>query len=495
MRGNSAKSYTYNTVVVGPSGSTWPFSPRNQVETFFFDFDPVRNEVIWSSGNSPGVLGLAEAGAILHGAFFLAYVHPTDRYRVESLLESALKGDGPYIATYRWIRPDNQEVRVLHCRAMVEADGSLMRGFILDLSSEVPVLQSQCDYLDSMGFGLSQLGTTSLTIDTEFRIRSSHGAIIDGALSLGLQDLDLSLIRPGRSFPECFKSDLSRDSISELLARALRGSVTEMTWRGYEGQVRPVVVAGIVQGLVVLVADIKIQQSIERALKSSEARLRALERSTDSARALIDLTQEMVGFAALAGRQANGNPLVRHAMEALLATAREAGVIAQKLIHEHKSFHSDGALKALSRDPTHRQEAEIVTTEAKGAGASIVFAAKNERTSSSFTSLLKDSGFNCATATLEENDLRNVLLEHKFVRTVILDISHDTLHSALLVRQIRKFFPALQLLCLVSGPIDCFPELHSAGANLIMAKPVSARDIERAVRNLLSLASIAHKFS
>jgi hypothetical protein len=481
--------------VVGPSGSTWPFSPRNQAGSFFFDFDPIRNEVIWSSGNSPEVLGLAEAGAILHGAFFLAYVHPADRYRVESLLESVLQGSGPYVATYRWIRPDTQEVRVLHCRGMLEADGSLMRGFIIDLSAEVPTLQSHCDFLDSMGFGLSQLGVTSLTIDTEFRIRSSHGPLLEGAFSLGLQDLDLPLLRPGRSFPECFKSDRSRDVITELLSRALNGSVTEMTWRGYEGHIRPVVVTGVVQGLVVVVADIKIQQSLEDAVKSSETRLRAFEESAHSARALIDLTQEMVGFAALVGRQANGNPLVRHAMEALLTTAREAGVVAQKLIHDHESLQLGGTAKPTTRNSVPEYGTETTISGIKGSGATIVFAAKDRRTSSSFTSLLMDSGFHCASASLEEGELRNVLLTHKFVRLVILDISHETHHGALLLRRIRKFFPALQLLCLVSGPVDGFPELRSAGANQLLAKPVSARDIERVARNLLSLTTTRQKES
>jgi CheY-like chemotaxis protein len=484
VRATSAPSFAHRTVLVGSEGSVWPFVPRKLSGAFFFDYDPHRDVLVWGSGNSAEVLGMSESATTAHGAFLLAHVHSADRFRVESMLHESLTTSAPYVCTYRWIRPDTQETRVIHVRALLEADGSLFRGIVFDLSSEVPALQHNCDHLDAIALSMGQLGQTGLVVDADLRIRAIRGAAHSDRFSLGLVDFSVASLRPGAILSECFSDERSKEVVRELLAKAMSGVSEKRVWRGFGADIRPITSNDVVQGLVILVQERNTEEALEESLAVIETTREERTRYRSIGGTIVDLSQEILGFSALIARQATDNSLIRHAAGALLTTARMCGQKAQELLAPLQTPIPEGR-SVVTKLPPRCDSVKALPPATK-----IVFASTEARTAQTFSVLLRGSGLPCSAVSFAEHDLREVLMKHNFIRVVILDITSEGRPGLTVIRKLRRFFPALHFVALVPGPIEDYEAFRRAGADLLISKPATARDIERVVKGLLILGKL-----
>jgi len=483
VSGASARFYQRNTVSVSRSGTAWPFVALKQPGALFFQYDPQAHQLAWCSGNCEQVLGTPEQAVIAHGALFLAHLHPSDRFKISTLLENALASGVPYVATYRWIRPDTGELTLLHCRAMMDGDGSALRGFITDLTAESALLRSGGDALDTVTDALGCFDSDTLILDTELRIRFARSAGAGGDIfGLGLDGFDANRLQPGSLYIECFETTTARNKAEQLLRPSLEGTAATLSheWNGYRALFRPIHSNGVVEGILIELRNNTSEQKLLERIDELEELVERLSQAPILSSRAADLSQELVGYAAIVSRSATRDPILRHVAEALMDATRELGSITRGTTsHEPPSAHLDFPGAYQDNYVDGRQPAF----------SNVVFASSDERTATVTTSLLRGSGLNASACALTEVALRETLMRHNRVRLLILDVTSSSSATPSLLRSLRRFFPALHIVCLVSGSTQQFSELQRAGAALLVSKPVSPRNLERIARNFISFAS------
>ncbi len=485
MNGSTALNYVRNTITIGPPGAAWPFAPHKQPGTFFFEYCPVAHKVVWSSGNSQEVLGLSEAAIASHGAIFLAHVHPYDRFRIESLLERSLRGEFPYVATYRWTRPDTSEIRHLHARALLEPDGTVFRGMLVDISSEVPGIRTDPDLGVTSSDPFDMLGIDGAVLDLEFKLRGifSHGTT--PPLTFGLSDALTDQIQIGNSLPECFSSTSSQEYVHRILEQALElcGQAIIIEWPNLRASVRAILRDGVPSGVAISLLDVSYEQDLARENKALILQLNQLTASPEHSSELANLSQEIVGYAALIRRHISSSPLLQETVDALVAATRALGERARKLVTLHKNIND-------SSDSLTKQVATLypIATPCVAQNARILFASFGDVTKSSLPVLLNGEGITTIACHLDEDELRSHLLSNEFVRIVVIDIPNRDLRTTPLLRTLKRFFPALHIVCLVPGIAENFSDLQRAGALLLLPKPVTPHEIHRVLKGLLEIS-------
>ncbi len=482
---SAALNYARNTVTIGPSGAAWPFVPHKQTGTLFFEYCPANNSVLWNSGNSLDVLGMSEAAISSHGAIFLAHVHSIDRFRIESLLESALQGDTPYVATYRWIRPDTAEIRYIHIRALLEPDGSILRGMLVDISSEVVGIQNDPDLTTSAGSSFNMLGIDGVVLDLEFRIRSIFAHHDNLALTFGLSDADTERILVGRNLLECFSSTTSQEHVHRILEQALDtpGEEFVVEWQETRASIRTLLRDGVPSGIGISLLNVAYEQELARENKALLVRVNQLTASPEHISEIANLSQEIVGYAALIKRQSGGNRLLQEAVDALVMSTRDLGERTRKLVTLHTSI-ADTLSKEHAHTATESVEGPLHGIE----GAQILFSSLKELPCSALPSLLEDVGIASIVCSLDEHEIRAQLLQYDFVRIAVLDVPSRDFRTAPLIRSLRRLFPALHFVCLVPGPASSFSDIQRAGAFWLLPKPITSQELEKVLKGLLEIS-------
>lgn len=483
-RAPTTSSTARQTLLVGASGSAWPFVPRKLSGAFFFDFDPQHGAITWCSGNSLEVLGMSDAACSLHGSFLLAHLHPGDRYRVESNLNRSMQLLQPFVATYRWNRPDSNESRVMHCRAMLDSEAQILRGFILDLSDQLVTLQGECDHLAALSFSFEQLKKTGLILDVEFRVRSVHSPSNSEAYSLGLGQITQSYIRPGAFFSSAFTTQSIQDQVQDLLAETMCTGHKKLDYTHYSAELSVISVEGVPQGVSIEINDRSQQITLDAVRAECSSLKLTLETQRSKLIKLVNATQEMVGFAALISRHAVGNPLLRHVSEALIATAKESSKEASEVIEHHQRYVTRESLHPVSSpsriiNTTGSSHRRVRATE-------VLVASSTLRSAQTLAALLRDSGVGTIGSRLAEPELKEAIQSNPHLRLVVLDLSGDVQQDAILIRRIHRFFPATQIICISRDGSEIVKRLRRAGAALVLIKPATPREVERAVRQLIT---------
>jgi CheY-like chemotaxis protein len=202
-----------------------PYSPRafpgvqfsGRTNAFFFSYSPKEQKLLSASQNIAEVLGTVSSYLMGEGDIFLRYVHPDDRFQLLTDLDQTLDTDVPLRSTYRWVRPDNGQVRLLHARASLvrKKSESFLQGVILDVSDE---LHAGFEWRPHLLPLLSQLEATFVLIDPENRITwRSHPSIPIG------KD-DTVNVEEGKDFLEYISPSL-RQKTSQLLEKARAGTI------------------------------------------------------------------------------------------------------------------------------------------------------------------------------------------------------------------------------------------------------------------------------
>ncbi|RMD86281.1 MAG: PAS domain-containing protein, partial [Candidatus Dadabacteria bacterium] len=241
---------------------------------FIFSYSPSYKTLIAWSENAEQVLGVKDIEIARDGNLFMRHVHPDDRYLLLTDLEEALKGKSPYRATYRWIRPDTDETRWLHCRAgLRKVNGEeLFEGIIIDLSDEFTGETSFIAGPDSVQSVISAFPALVFTVDRDkrlLRINRKPGKL---TFNFGDEGFKFSLLKIGRPLLDCFSDSELAENYANIMDNILEGSVSHYHSRialeetVFNLEITPLISREITQGLLFNVTDITESVKMEREI-------------------------------------------------------------------------------------------------------------------------------------------------------------------------------------------------------------------------------------
>jgi CheY-like chemotaxis protein len=419
----------------------------------------------------------------IHGALFLAYVHPADRFSTEVFLDTALREGTPYVATYRWIRPDSNEVRFIHCRATREPGTSLFKGILVDITAEAPKLRSGGDLALGIGDLLRHLALPGIALDPELTVLSVNLQPHHPPLSLGVSDLDYEKLRPGASLLACVSSDESRSHLQGTLEKLLVPGATPFSCNvdGFETIGHPLQADGMSHGVVIYTLDKRNERRALEQVSALEHELQLIHSMRTFRPRVAASIQEIAGYGALITRHSRSNPLLAAISDSLLHSIRELAATTDQL-HAAPSKSS-----LLPKHHSRRRKGSSPLVFSRNTSAQVVFTSLSPRCATSHALALRDSGIPCATASLDEQDLTTLIRTAQRIAVLILDTPINERECASLIRRIKRTAPHLHIVCLASSDPGTHTTLLRAGAVTVLSKPASIREVEKTVRTLLTL--------
>lgn len=483
MRGKPSRRPSRSTVPTGPSGAVTERSSPHPPGVLAFTYNTETSSVTERSPNSIEVLGVAPQHLSIHGALFLAYVHPADRFGTEVLLDTALRDGTPYVATYRWIRPDSNEVRFIHCRAARIPATPLFKGMMIDITSEASKLRADGDLALSIGDLLKHLALPGIALDNELTIRAVNLEPHHPALSLGVTDLDYEKLRPGVSLIDCVSRGDSRTKIQDTFEKLLTPHATPLSFTvdGFETIAHPLYADGMVHGVAIFTLDKRGEHKALEHAAALEQELKEAHSYRSLRSHIITATQEIAGYGALITRHSRANPLLSAISDSLLQSIRELAATTDRL---HRPAHSIAAVKSAS--PRRRRSATPFTAK-RTPSAHVIFVSESPRCATSHTLALRESGIPCATAPYDEHELLELLRAAQRIEVVIIDAPRNEGECPPLVRRLKRAAPHILVVCLASNDPATHANLLRAGTVAVLSKPASMREVEKVTRKLLAL--------
>ena len=487
MRGKPTRIPSRSTVRTGPWGAAQEPASSHYPGVLTFSYNTETSSVTKSSPNAKQVLGVSPQHLSVHGALFLAYVHPADRFTTEVLLDTALRNGTPYVATYRWIRPDSNEVRFIHCRACRDPATKLFSGMMIDLTSETPKLRGEGEMALAIGELLTYLGISGLTLDLELTIRSVTIESAHYPLSFGGPVCSYEALRRGASLLDCFKDDAAKRAIAEQCEALLAPNAQECSYTvdGFQTILRPLVCDSIPHGIIIYTLDRRSEAATKDHVAALEQELLKFSDIKTYRPAIAAATQEIAGYSALITRHSRGNPLLAAISDSLFQSIRELAATTDRL--------NDPSLPSLSKPPGRLRKRKTTPASIlrRQSSASIIFSSHSPRCATSHALLLRESGFACATCELEETALVSLLRASDTINVIILDAPTHESSVIPLVRRIKREAPKVAIVCLATQDDGLHGLLHKAGAVAVLIKPATPKYIEKVVKTLLELKAAA----
>lgn len=487
MSGKPSRKPSRSTVRTGPWGAASAnpslSSTADSPGVLSFTYDPDTSSVTRSTPNAHEVLGVTQQHLSIHGALFLAYVHPADRFSTEVLLDAALRNGTPYIATYRWVRPDTNEVRFIHCRATRDTDSRLFTGILIDITAETPKLRAGGDLSVGIGDLLQHLALPGISLDPELTIRSINLEPHHPPLSLGVPDLDYEKLRAGVSILDCVHTLDSQNQLRLTLEKLLvpDAQPTRFNEDGYETVAHPLRADGISHGIALYTLDKRSERNAIEQATALEHELRLIQDMRKFRPRIAAATQEIAGYGALITRHARSNPLLAAISDSLLQSIRELAATTDQL-----GPRESPALSASLRS-TRRRKNTSPLTFGRNPSAHVIFTSESPRCATSHALALRESGIPCATSSLDEHELVPLVKNASQMEVVIIDAPIHERGCAPLIRRLKREAPHLFIMCLASNDPATHAALLRAGVITVLTKPASIRDVERTTRKLLAL--------
>jgi len=488
MRGKPSRKPSRSTVRTGPWGAvsdnpSLHSQKGNSPGILSFTYDPETSSVTRSTPNAQEVLGVSQQHLSIHGALFLAYVHPADRFSTEVLLDSALRNGTTYVATYRWIRPDSNEVRFIHCRACREPDTGLFTGILLDLTAETPTLRAGGDLALGIGDLLKHLSLPGITLDLELTVRAMNLDAHAPSIYLGVSGLDYEKLRPGVSLLDCVPNAESQAQLRATLEGLLAPDARSVSFNedGFETVAHPLRGEGISHGIAIYTLDKRTERKALEQVGALENELRLIQGMRSFRPRIAAATQEIAGYAALITRHSRNNPLLAAISDSLLQSIRELAATTDQL-HPRESVTGLAHQRA-----SRRRKGTSPLTFARNPSAHVLFTSESPRCSTSHALALREAGIPCATASLEELELTALVRTAQRIDVVIIDTPPNERGCTPLIRRLKRAAPHILIICLASNDATSQSALLRAGAVTVLPKPATMRELERTVRKLLAL--------
>lgn len=310
----------------------------------------------WSE-NSEQVLGVAHGRIARDGNLFMRHVHEDDRYQLLNDLEAALEGNCEFRATYRWIRPDRNELRWLHCRASLSAPSTetpLFEGVILDISDELAGPLKYFSGSESLHNVLSALPGLVVMLDDELRITRLNFPATEKDFSFGDLAFSRHAFRVGQSFLGCFGDPQLIAQIQKVARALLTGERSKDTFRVHESGKNYKVdfyvqddAHGIehASGLVCLVTDVSDLVELERRVAGLQ-RMESLRLlSMGIGHHFNNALQTIIGQASVINSHAHNLDLVLSASDSIVNTALKTSELSRQLFtHVDKDSQSPGTI-------------------------------------------------------------------------------------------------------------------------------------------------------
>lgn len=314
-------------------------SLTDRADVFIFGYSPKLKSLLTWSKNAEQVLGVKDVAIARDGNLFLRHVHPDDRFLLMTDLEQALKGKSPYRATYRWIRPDNNEVRWLHCRAGISGSGDarIFDGMIVDLSNEFTGSVGKIAGPDSVATVLAAFPTTVFTVDSDLRLLRINRPRDEFPFNFGDPTFRLEAFRIGRPILSCFGDPDQRAHYEARTREVLEGKIPFYRTRIANGEtvlsleITPLSELNAVAGLLFVVSDVTEIVRLERQLtelqKAEGLRLLAAGVAHNFNNAL----QSIVGQAAAIHSHPEKREVVEQASQAIIDVVSRTSELTRQL--------------------------------------------------------------------------------------------------------------------------------------------------------------------
>lgn len=306
---------------------------------FLFSYSPTLRSLLSWSSNAEGVLGVKDASIAREGNLFLRHVHPDDRFLLLTELEKALKGEAAYRATYRWVRPDNKEVRWLHCRASLTEQGgeSLFEGVIIDLSAELTGSIGKLAGPDSISTILAAFPIMVFTLDRDLRLMRINRPSGAHSPTFGDTGFDTSQFKVGHSILDCFSDGHQRTHFQEVMNQILDGLLPSHSARVFQDntvqslEIVPISEQGAIEGLLCMMSDISEIVRLERQLadlqKAEGLRLLA----AGVAHHFNNCLQSIIGQASVINSHPQDQQLAIQASQSIMETVNKASDLSRQL--------------------------------------------------------------------------------------------------------------------------------------------------------------------
>ena len=311
----------------------------NENAVLLFSYSCRRRFLLSWTPNIHEVLGSREAEITREGNIFFRYAHPEDRFRLLPLLEESINEGTPYEATYRWTRPDTDQVRWLHCRAHVrQRDGEeCLDGFIIDASKAEARICAPRRGPESADSVLGSLPISIVAIDKRFHVTLISGSPLH--CTFGDPEFKLSSLKEGANFLMCFTSSESRGVFSEYSTQILEGIRPGYTFEVEQhGRVLSIEVLpnrheGAVVGLVVVIFDATEHATLRRKVQSNQNDRGFLSLASGVAQHTHDNLHSVLSQLSSLLLHAENPDRVREIATTSLSLIRESTTLTQKLLN------------------------------------------------------------------------------------------------------------------------------------------------------------------
>ena len=306
---------------------------------FLFSYSPQLKALISWTDNASDILGVKDSAISRDGNLFLRHVHPDDRFILMSDLEKTLLGRQDYRASYRWIRPDTNETRWLHCRAVVtgEKESTLVEGIIIDLTDEFTGSTVQLAGPDSTAAILAAIPRMVITLDSELRLLRINRHSLNQSFNFGDPNFLETEFTVGKPLLSCFKDENKREQLERVLISLLDRKEEhaqqriEINSKVFRLEMDPLIEQEAVKGLLLLVTDIsdivKMETQLAQLQKNEGLRLLA----AGVAHHFNNSLQSIIGQAAIISSQADKPELVKKAAESIQEIVSRTSELSRQL--------------------------------------------------------------------------------------------------------------------------------------------------------------------
>ncbi len=307
---------------------------------FLFSYSIEKRSLLFWSDNAEKVLGVKDIAIARDANLFLRHVHPDDRFALLTELEEAFRGQAPYRATYRWIRPDTDETRWLHCRAQMHEmqNEKSLDGIIMDLSEEFTGEMSRIAGPDSVQTLLAALPTLVFTIDRDLRVLRINRSDGNSIFNFGDDKFRFNEVRIGRPLFNSFGNQDLRKEYEEICRSILDGKIPHHSRRialedtVFALEMAPLADKDAIHGILLTVSDISTMVRLEREMATLQRAegLRLL--AAGVAHNFNNTLQGILGHASILANHADNKIFVEKAGVAITDLVHRASELTKQLL-------------------------------------------------------------------------------------------------------------------------------------------------------------------
>jgi hypothetical protein len=293
----------------------------------------------------PEILGAPINTLARDANLFLRHLDSTDRFLLFPQLERALIGEQDFQATYRWARPDTEQLRWIHCRATLNqrSNQELFEGFLVDLTEEVRSFTSTSGTTLSLKEIVSAQNNLVAVLDERCRVIETNWTkqleVVDSIarwFNFGDPSFSPTAVQPGVMFLNAFGSIETSCKIQDICESLLSGDTTHHCYDlhidGHNGRASfsPIYHHEAPLGVLIAVENRSEQQSLQSTLDEccrNDAILSVAAGLSDS----IATSLRIIQGQALAIQTDTSKAAVEYATDTIARTANRALHLIQKV--------------------------------------------------------------------------------------------------------------------------------------------------------------------